>query len=346
MRVPAHSIVAALPMPAVLISADERVAAVNALAKTLLGADIAGRHYITALRQPSVLDAVERCLSDGKNQSATYLSSQAQQKSTWQVLAAVVDDPPRQAAVLLTFTDLTNIEQADQMRRDFVSNVSHELRTPLTSVLGFVETLRGAAKSDPVAQDRFLYIIDQEAKRMARLVDDLLSLARVEDQARRKPVDVVTLQPLIQSVITSLVPLAQASEVLVQHEVPTPPVSIVCDAAQLRQIVSNLIENAIKYGGSKRNVHVTLTAPKGDPSLRVEAIRLTVRDEGPGIPEHFIPRLTERFYRLDNHRSRELGGTGLGLAIVKHIINRHRGRLRIDSKLGEGATFTVVLPVS
>lgn len=232
------------------------------------------------------------------------------------------------------------------MRRDFVTNVSHELRTPLTALLGFVETLRGAAKDDPVARDRFLLIMEREAGRMSRLVADLLSLSRVEEDERVRPMAPVDIPAMLEAVIATLEPVIARNGVTIALNLPQETVVVPGDPGQLRQVFINLIENAIKYGGRDKTVTITLTAPAPEPSLRSDGVSVAMRDEGEGIAAHHIPRLTERFYRVDSHRSREVGGTGLGLAIVKHIVNRHRGRLRIESEPGRGSCFTVVLPVS
>jgi two-component system phosphate regulon sensor histidine kinase PhoR len=238
--------------------------------------------------------------------------------------------------VLVCFEDVTHLEQAGQMRRDFVANVSHELRTPLTALLGFIETLRGPALGDVVATDRFLSMMQAEAERMEHLVHDLLSLSRVEAQERVRPTEPVDLNAMIGSVIHGLRPLARQSDVEIAADQPDTALTVPGDAEQLRQVVSNLIENAIKYGGQGKTIHVRLETTESEPLVRGPAAVITVRDEGPGIAPEHIPRLTERFYRVDSHRSRAMGGTGLGLAIVKHIVGRHRGRLRIESTPGRG----------
>jgi two-component system, OmpR family, phosphate regulon sensor histidine kinase PhoR len=339
-----NPILAALPIPVVLVGPSERIEAVNAAASRLFATDGTGRHYITGLRQPAILDAVEQVLRDGVTRYCSYLASADARDTTWRAcIAAVTLSQGR--GVLLSFEDVSAVEEASQMRRDFVANVSHELRTPLTALLGFVETLKGAAKDDPVARDRFLDIMDREAGRMARLVADLLSLSRVEAEERRRPMDPVDLVALTQGVAASLEPMAANGGITLDLQLPGGAVTIPGDAGQLRQVLTNLIENAIKYGGAAKTVCVVLTGVAVDPALRAEAVRISVADQGEGIATHHLPRLTERFYRVDAHRSREIGGTGLGLAIVKHIINRHRGRLRIESALGQGSTFTVILPV-
>ena len=332
----------ALPIPLLVVGADERIALANAPAQALLPTGSPGRHYITALRQPSVQDAVEQVLRDGGRRVTAWLGGDSGRESVWRVTVAAL--APGQG-VALTFEDVTAVEEAGQIRRDFVANVSHELRTPLTALLGFIETLKGPARDDAVARERFLGIMEREAGRMVRLVQDLLSLRRVEDEERVRPVEPVALGGLIESVVHALEPLASAQGVRLLVDLPPDPATVPGDPGQLRQVLNNLIENAVKYGGSGGSVEIRLSAAAHEPSLRSLGVRIAVTDHGEGIAPHHIPRLTERFYRVDSHRSRAVGGTGLGLAIVKHIVNRHRGRLRIDSVAGQGATFTLILPV-
>jgi two-component system, OmpR family, phosphate regulon sensor histidine kinase PhoR len=336
-------LIAALPIPALLIGPSERIESLNTHAAAIFGHDGTGRHYITVLRQPAVLDIVEQTLRDGLPHTARYLGAEGGRDTTWKVTASIVH-LPTDRCTLVCFEDMTAVEEAGQIRRDFIANLSHELRTPLTALLGFVETLRGAARDDPAARDRFLSIMQREAGRMARLVDDLLSLSRVEADERVRPMAPVPLAALVDSVVQSLAPMAESSAIALTTSLPPQEVVVPGDANQLRQVVLNLVENAIKYGGRDRPVEISLGPIRPEPALRGNAVRLTVTDHGEGIAEHHIPRITERFYRVDSHRSREIGGTGLGLAIVKHIIGRHRGRLRIDSQLGQGSTFTVILP--
>lgn len=339
-----HDILAALNMPAILIGSDERIVAARTAGLPISGGSIEGRHYVTALRQPGVLDAIKSCLARGTPQTCPFQLRGSGGESTWltNVAALIAADGDRH--VLVTFQDVSAQEAAGKMRRDFVSNVSHELRTPLTAVLGFVETLRGAARQDPEAQARFLGIIDREARRMAQLVDDLLSLSRVEDDERRRPTELVDLGRIIETVVAGLAPLAEAQNVALVFEPPEGAITVPGDPRQLTQVMMNLISNAIKYGGADRAVEISLSAPQPEPAMQGEAVRIAVRDRGEGIAEYHIPRLTERFYRVDTHRGRDVGGTGLGLAIVKHIVSRHRGRLRIESTLGKGSTFAVLLP--
>jgi len=246
---------------------------------------------------------------------------------------------------LLCFEDQSDREHVSQMRRDFVANVSHELKTPLTALLGFIETLNTSARSDASARARFLEIMEREAQRMNRLVSDLLSLSQVEAVERMRPNEVVDVSRLLQETATTLAPVAEARGVRLHVVNADRLVKMAGDKDQLRQVFINLIENAIKYGGPNNEVSVTLSDISYQTRLGCEGIAISVVDKGPGIDALDIPRLTERFYRIDSHRSREMGGTGLGLAIVKHIVSRHRGVLKIDSAVGKGSEFKIILPI-
>ncbi|WGW02878.1 sensor histidine kinase [Tropicibacter oceani] len=335
----------ALPLPVLLIGQNERVAAANAPARALLGAALAGGHFINALRQPALLDAIEACLSDRAPREAEYLTRDGDQDTTYFATVRPVPLEAGGTGVLVCFQDVSHLQQLDHMRRDFVANVSHELRTPLTAIMGFIETLKGPAQGDAPARLRFLEIMEREAARMNRLVGDLLSLSRVEQEQRVRPTGRLDPAELISDTVRGLSQVARDAGVTLECQLPDTPCKITGDADQLRQVLTNLIENAIKYSGQGAAVTIRLSPPEYRPRLRCEGIRIDVQDSGPGIDPLHLPRLTERFYRVDSHRSREKGGTGLGLAIVKHIVSRHRGRLSIDSAPGRGSCFSVVLPV-
>jgi len=244
--------------------------------------------------------------------------------------------------MLMTFHDQTPLRRVEEMRADFVANASHELRTPLAALSGFIDTLQGPAKDDPRARERFLSIMHAQATRMARLIDDLLSLSRVELSAHVRPDTTVDIVPIIRQVADGLEPLARERQVLVEIDLPELQVLIAGDREELLRLFENLVENALKYGAAGGKVIVSLTSAvssEGTPEIRV-----MVRDFGPGIAPEHLPRLTERFYRVDVGDSRSQGGTGLGLSLVKHILNRHRGRLLIESVPTQGATFTACFP--
>jgi two-component system phosphate regulon sensor histidine kinase PhoR len=230
------------------------------------------------------------------------------------------------------------------MRADFVANVSHELRTPLAALTGFIDTLQGSARDDPAARERFLGIMQAQAWRMARLIDDLLSLSRIELRAHQRPDTPVDVVPIVRQVIDGLQMLARDREVAIEVDAPAEPLTVHGDRDELIRLFENLIENGLKYGASGKRLEIAIARIER-PDRKQEAL-VSVRDHGPGIAAEHLPRLTERFYRVDVGESRAQGGTGLGLALVKHILNRHQGTLTIDSKAGQGATFTVRLPLA
>lgn len=333
------AILEAIPLPALFVDGRGRVAAANARAVELNPQASEDRPLILVFRQPALNEAVENCLRHGKPQRTIYLHNDGRQEHRFDVSIS-----PVSGGSLVCFRDITEERQLDQMRRDFVANVSHELRTPLTAILGFIETLQGPAKNDPLAQERFLGTMSAEASRMNRLVGDLLSLSRVEEVSRMRPTDSVDLDGLLRSAAQNLTPLAEETGATIMFDRATEELNVPGDSDQLLQVVTNLIENALKYGG--QGTCVTLSLRNADRAIGVKgaAVAMTIADNGPGIEDIHLPRLTERFYRIDSHRSREKGGTGLGLAIVKHIINRHRGRLEIASTVGEGTSISVFLP--
>ena len=327
---------AGLPLAALMIGPDARIGAANMAAIALFGRAMLGRHHSFALRQPEVLQAIALALSEAQQSVVRQVLPGPSHEIVHRITVSPVGK-----SVMCLFQDISDQEQAEQMRSDFVANVSHELRTPLTALLGFIETLRGPARDDEAARARFLAIMAKEAERMNRLVSDLLHLSRVEAQERQRPATRHDLAALTLSALQSLRPLAEATGVEVVTQGLDAPIMIQVDPDQMMQVVTNLVENAIKYGAAGKKVEVSLTLEAGP---RGPLVRLDVTDHGEGFDPVHIPRLAERFYRIDGHRSREKGGTGLGLAIVKHIAHRHRGRLAVDSAPGKGATFSVILP--
>jgi two-component system phosphate regulon sensor histidine kinase PhoR len=241
-------------------------------------------------------------------------------------------------------TDRTRERSIEKMRADFVANSSHELRTPLASLIGFIETLRGAAADDVEAQQRFLGIMAEQAMRMQRVIADLLSLSRIEISEHQPPEKILFLPPLLERIVAGLEPMLTASGSSIEVSIPTDLPRVPADADQLTQVFTNLLDNAIKYGKRGGRIKVAAAPAAGDPRFDPAGVLISVTDDGAGIAREHIPRLTERFYRVDKGRSRAVGGTGLGLAIVKHVVNRHRGRLLIESAEGRGTVFTVWLP--
>ena len=333
-----NGLLGAVPLPLVLIGEDERILAANSGTEDIIGADQVGRHHAIALRQPALLAAIETALRDHTSGQARFVILGPSHEVTYLVTVTPMHGD---GSVLCAFQDITEQELITRFRRDFVANVTHELRTPLTTLIGFIETLKGAARDDPPARDRFLTIMEQEAGRMNRLVGNLLSLSRVEAQERQRPAAMVDVAALINGVTATLAPVAKEADVVIEVTGGDTTLPVPGDTDQLTQVFQNLIENAIKYGASGGKVTVAIHPPGDDARIRIDVI-----DRGDGISERHLPRLTERFYRVDDHRSREKGGTGLGLAIVKHILNRHRGRLEITSERGKGSCFSVFLPTA
>ncbi len=334
----------AVRVPLILIGQDQRISHANKTAERVFDRGLVGRHHVVALRHPGLLDAVEAALKSGLPQEGTYEPGGTTGRPSYEIRAVPIG-PEDGRRVVVSLEDLSGQREADSMRRDFVANVSHELRTPLTAVLGFIETIEGAARDDPQARDRFLQLMRAEAERMNRLVQDLLSLSRVEASERQRPAEPIDPLALLEAAVMRLRATEQESGVSVSIVRNDALPAIPGDADQLTQVFSNLLENAVKYGARPGDVRVIVSLVKTGSPLRGAAVRIDVQDEGEGIGAEHIARLTERFYRVDTHRSREMGGTGLGLAIVKHIVNRHRGLLRVSSEQGKGSTFSVFLPV-
>lgn len=341
-----EGLMAAVPGPAILIDPKLVVRTHNARAAALVAGLKRGEPLTLALRAPEVVEAVRRALATNALQTIDY--AERVPVNRWfrvevapVAVTAEARDGGRPDFVLVAMTDLTEERRLERLRADFVANASHELRTPLASVVGFIETIQGPAKKDAAATERFLGIMLAQARRMSRLIDDLLSLSRVELNEHVRPVDTVELVGLLGNVRDALGPYAVEQGVTVAIEASEPAIAVVGDQDELFRLFENLVQNAIKYGAEGRRVEITLNREERD-GRRDEAV-VAIRDHGAGIPAEHLPRLTERFYRVDDVTSREKGGTGLGLALVKHILNRHRGRLAIDSRPGEGATFTVRL---
>jgi two-component system, OmpR family, phosphate regulon sensor histidine kinase PhoR len=339
------AVVAGMPEPAVLLDRAGRVIHLNAAAAQLAPALRKDELAQFALRSPEIIAALREAIATTEARRATYLDHVPVDR--WMELIITPIPVPTlfggtDKCMLMTFHDQTPLRRVEEMRADFVANASHELRTPLAALSGFIDTLQGPARDDATARERFLGIMHIQATRMARLIDDLLSLSRVELSAHVRPDTLVDVVPIIRQVADGLEPLARERQVVIDIDLPDQPVWIAGDREELLRVFENLIENALKYGASGGKVVVSLTvAATGEG---VPEVRVTVRDFGPGIAPEHLPRLTERFYRVDVGDSRAQGGTGLGLSLVKHIVNRHRGRLLIESVPKNGATFTACFP--
>ncbi len=337
-----------LPDPLMLADASGRVVFANKAMTAVVGTDTQNKRVSAVLRTPALWQAVERCALDGRSATIEF-SFHVPVDRHFEAHIARTENPPKLTAILLH--DITSAKRAEQARADFVANASHELRTPLAAVSGFIDTLRGHAKDDERARERFLEIMSVEAGRMRRLIDDLLSLARIELNEHVPPSGEVDVVEAMRDAAAALQGLAQLDNVTFQvSDAPDLP-PVVGERDELIQVFLNLLHNAIKYGRVGGTVCVDFAIASSSvflPGRRSPAamVAITVKDDGEGIPREAIPRLTERFYRVDVKRSRERGGTGLGLAIVKHIVNRHQGRMQIESRLGEGTTFTILLPAA
>ncbi|SRR5579862_1527040 len=331
-----------LPDPLMLIDATGRVMFANRAMHGVIGIDAERKHVSALLRTPSVLEAVRRTMATGETTSVEFTLPVPVQRNYQAHVARAGREP---ALTILLLHDLTAMKRAEQMRADFVANASHELRTPLAALSGFIDTLRGHARDDMAAREQFLGIMTVEAERMRRLIDDLLSLTRIEQNEHVPPSGETSLEALLREAVAALAPLAAADDITLEISAPKGLPPAVGERDELIQVFQNLIHNAIKYGRQGGHVWVSLELGAAGTGRGAEQMLIAgVRDDGEGIPQAAVPRLTERFYRVDVKRSREKGGTGLGLAIVKHIVNRHQGRLLIESRPGEGSTFRVFLP--
>jgi two-component system phosphate regulon sensor histidine kinase PhoR len=333
------ALIEALPEPVILVDPEIRVVSANRVAWRILPALRVGEPLALALRTPDVLDSIRRVQQSGDAETVEW-HERVPVDRFFEVAVAPLRRLADSHAIALTLRDLTEVRSVERMRVDFVANASHELRTPLASLLGFVETLQGAARDDPVAREKFLAIMRDQTRRMARLVDDLLSLSRIEQNLHLRPDDPVDLALAVRYIVESLSTLARDMGMTLRIHAPA-TVLVAGDHDELTRVAENLIENAIKYGRFEKSgggVDISVITSQGEGVLQV-------RDRGPGIAPEHVPRLTERFYRVDAGASRAKGGTGLGLALVKHIVARHRGRLIIESSPGDGACFTVKIPL-
>ncbi len=345
------AIVSELADPLIILDAARVVRIANPSAIRLLGERLIDRDLADSLRHPDVLEAVDDVLA-GERSRKIEMTQPVPIERVFEVRVKEFHDEsdrvaaaPQVRMALVTLHDITAMKRSENMRADFVANASHELRTPLSTLIGFLETLRGPARDDAEARDRFLTIMGEQAGRMARLVDDLLSLSRIELEEHTTPSGRVDVVGVLGAVIDMLTMRAKergmAIDLVVRDSLPR----VVGDDDQITQVFQNLIVNAIKYARAGTPITVTACLTDMTETGSRRAVAVSVADIGDGIPKSHIPRLTERFYRVDPGRSRAIGGTGLGLAIVKHILSRHSGRLAVDSVVGAGSTFTVLLPV-
>lgn len=335
------AVINAVPLAIVIVDRDQTIRHTNDGARALFGLPRAVGQPVETLRASKLLDAVQDAAHNDNSVVFDLTVSRSSDSFLTAHVAPLPYDDTEPRSVFIAIADETSARLADELHRDFVANASHELKTPLAIVSGIIETLQGPARGDPAATDRFMGGLSVQVHRMTRLINDLMSLNRIELNERQSPDGSVALDTLLAELVDTMRPVADASDVELDVDAGKRRVIVSADRDELGQLFGNLLDNAIKYGGIGKRVHVSLAVPSGEGHAVV-----AVRDEGPGIAREHIPRLTERFYRVDVGRSREQGGTGLGLAICKHIANRHRGRIEIDSHPGEGTTFSVWLPLA
>ncbi|RAI57625.1 ATP-binding protein [Roseicella frigidaeris] len=348
------AIVECLPDPLLVLSPERRPLRANAAARALFGEAALGLAAAGAaagprdgdiaalLRHPVMAEAVDRALAEHRAQTADLTLPVPVSR---EIAAQVIPMEPPLAdggRLVIVLSDRTRERALERMRADFVANASHELRTPLASLIGFIETLRGPAEDDAAARTRFLGIMAEQSERMRRLIDDLLGLSRIEMTEHQPPTGTAPLAGILRAELEALEPLLRSRRIRLAARLDAAAVASPADPEQLAQVARNLVENAIRHG--REGGEVTVTVRAGEGGGRRAGVVLEVADDGPGIPREHIPRLTERFYRVDKGRSRSAGGTGLGLAIVKHVVNRHRGQMAIESDEGMGALFRVWLP--
>jgi two-component system phosphate regulon sensor histidine kinase PhoR len=330
------SLVTALPDPAMIVAEIGEVICANQPACSLLEVSPVGKHLTLALRAPIVLQAVNDAIIKQTASQVQHVVRAAIPRTLDVYVAPLGQHDGKTRIALIILRDLTYEQQLERMRADFVANASHELRTPLASISGFIVTMQGAAKSDPKAQQQFLNVMKAQADRMSRLIDDLLSLSRIEINEHLAPSGNVNLADIVQRAKDLLATNSKDVGCAIRVNMPQ-RLDVVGDEGQLSQVVFNLIENALKYAASGKFIDIEGIEQNG-------TVQLKVIDHGPGIAPQHVPRLTERFYRVSVQDSRMRGGTGLGLAIAKHIINRHRGKLLIESVVGQGSQFSIYLP--
>jgi two-component system phosphate regulon sensor histidine kinase PhoR len=362
-----------LPDPVIVLDANRGVRRFNNAARLSFGEDLPA-----VLRHPALRSAIDRALTEAGNQDVELSLSVPVPREMRATLIPLDPAATEEGRVAVILSDRSRDKAVERMRADFVANVSHELRTPLTSLVGFTETLRGPAADDPPAREQFLKIMAEQGARMSRLIDDLLSLSRIELVEHQPPTEAVDLPRLTTQVLTFYTPRLAERRARIATEIGAALPAVRGDSDQLVQVLQNLLDNALKYGREGGTIRLTLRRTQGTGSAVTTkpasaapvgtmpagaappeatppepggdwarpGVVVAVADDGIGIPAEHLPRLTERFYRVDRARSRSAGGTGLGLAIVKHIVNRHRGQLRIESIEGVGTTVSVWLPLA
>lgn len=338
-----------LPDILIMTNFDKIIVRTNRAARNIFGQNLSGKHIRDVIPNEKLLGAIDAVVEDYHGREEEFTMQELGMD-----FKAVVERFPIPSeggiSIIVTLNDITQLKRIQRMRADFVANASHEIRTPLASIIGFVETLRGPAKDDAVAREEFLKVMADQAERMSKLISDLLSLSKIEMNVHNAPTGKVDLLRLIRSEKQQLDWQAAKKQVTVRLRLNDNLPATLGDEDNLGQVIRNLLGNAIKY--THQNTEVMMSAkitsdfPKDLlPRGLTRAICFSVQDQGEGIPKEHIPRLTERFYRVDSARTRKVGGTGLGLAIVKHVLNRHQGAMVIESEMGKGSIFNVYLPI-
>jgi len=339
-----------LPDILIMTNDDKIIVRTNRAARNIFGQNLAHRHLREIIANETLINAISTVIEDLRGQEIEFHLELPMPMDFQAIIERFPIPSEGGISIVITLTDITQQKRIQRMRADFVANASHEIRTPLASLIGFIETLRGPAKDDPMAREEFLKVMADQAERMSKLVSDLLSLSKIEMNAHASPTSRVDLLRIIRAEKAHFEWACKQKNVTIRLKLNDNLPSARGDDEELAQVVRNLIGNAIKYTNPDTEVILTakLTSQlPDDPLFRnlSRAICFSVQDHGEGISKEHIPRLTERFYRVDTARTRKVGGTGLGLAIVKHVLNRHHGMMTIDSEVGHGSAFSVYLPV-
>jgi len=339
-----------LPDILIMINDNKQVVRTNRAARAIFGQNLAQKPLQDVIASPNLMDSVNAVIADLKGREVEFRIEEPVIRDFLAIIERFPVPSGGGISTIITMNDITELKSVEQMRADFVANASHEIRTPLASIKGFIETLLGPARDDEKAREEFLQIMLDQADRMQQLINDLLSLSKIEMNANSVPIDPVDLCKVVRKQVDHFKLPAQQKQMQIVLDLHDNLPLVKGDANELAQVVHNLVGNAIKYGNARSDVtvraRVTSELPS-DAKMRNQSrvIHLSVQDQGEGIPKQHLPRLMERFYRVDSARTRQIGGTGLGLAIVKGIINRHRGAITVDSVVGEGSTFHAYLPI-
>ena len=339
-----------LPDILIMLNEQKKIVRTNRAARIIFGQNLSGKDLKEVINNDILQRAVAVVSEDLRGREVEFRLNDPTLRDFFAIIERFPIPSAEGISIIITLNDITKLKRIEQMRADFVANASHEIRTPLATIVGFIETLQGPAKNDEKAREEFLQVMAEQAARMAKLITDLLSLSKIEMNAHTAPQGKADVSMIIKNEVQQLAWQANQKNVVVKLSLEEGVPEVRGDENELTQVLHNLIGNAIKYGHSDSEVEVTAritTHMPPDVNFRnmSRAVVISVRDQSDGIPKHHIPRLTERFYRVDSARTRKVGGTGLGLAIVKHILNRHRAFLTIDSVMGKGSVFSIFLPI-